>query len=354
MFGFGVIVSKQYFFNRSISTEKQVERRVMPLVRSIHRLVSRYSISINDTLKWINTWKWRCMLDGANRCTIKVPVQYRPISVPMICDVCASYGSVLSKAVDLIIPGGREFSSRMPGWIFPSARRQSTKETLSWVEIQIHRVLLTRRHVPFDESSTVHSWSIALAWVSLLVRQWRRRTTVIPLQRRNICPVTLRRIDHSFSVPFLALNWFPKASFHDADICTMYTHILLILPTSTAYRIVKRLVQTRPTIGNILKQNPFSEFSVRWCDFLLFFCRRCRLLADRSLYFHNIRFGCWNTIEKQKRFIYMWWGELEIQISTSPTTHGHESFADPRWASKRTESRRAALAMLCSVFLAGI
>ena len=119
-----------------------------------------------------------------------------------------------------------------------------------------------------------HSRAMALARVPPLVGQVRRRITVIPLQRRwkrirrrNVCPTSKWTIDRSFFVPLLAFNLFSKTSFHDADICT---HILLILPTSIASRVVKRLAQTRPTIGNILKRNPFSEFGVRGVDVIFF------------------------------------------------------------------------------------
>jgi hypothetical protein len=55
IFGYGVIVNKPYSFNRSISIAKQAEHQVTLSIRSILRPVSRYSISINVTFKWINT-----------------------------------------------------------------------------------------------------------------------------------------------------------------------------------------------------------------------------------------------------------------------------------------------------------
>ena len=250
MFGFVVIVNRRYSSNRSISTEKRVERRAMPCIRSIPRLVSRYSISINATLKWINAWKWHCMPDGSNRCTVKERVQHRPISVSMICDVCASYGSVLSKVGDLIIPDRSDFFSRSSGSIFSFLRRQSIKETPCWVEIQIHRALQL-----LDDM--FNSMNHQLTQPSNGPGPSSSAGASMATTNNSNSSSTAKRLPYNpmDDWSFWAFNLFSKSSFHDADICT---HILLILPT-------------RLTMGNILKQNPFSEFVVRWCDFLLSF-----------------------------------------------------------------------------------
>ena len=93
IFGYDVIVNKRYSFNRSISIEKQAERQVTLFIRSILRLVSKYSISISATLKWINTWKWLCMLDGNNRCTGKVVDQKKWKQDSMIVCLCREFST---------------------------------------------------------------------------------------------------------------------------------------------------------------------------------------------------------------------------------------------------------------------